>query len=687
MRAYARDARSPNAACERGSEAKTVRLWSVRVGPTTEEAVSGWKSRNKRKVAQQLSDLESMDLTSRQYNDKVSPFATPLTMPAPGSRGSQTTLRDLASTDNRRVDRNIAPQLGQHVAMGAIESARSAGSTLGGLPPDDFLDQRAPAFKYTWPHRTYDSLSGVELRYLERHSSELHCGSMVDDEFDRQLDTPNVPSGFSLDDGCQFALATARRAADGLLYSEAEFEDIFRDGGVQWRAAAFSSSTVAEMPHPDPSAVAAMPPPTRSLTVAEMPPVSPVTAMSHVQPSSTATAMSPSSIMSALESPILYTPDTLPSSFDASPDAQLVRRLLDTRVDLTLSKLQCRALYTVATVAKWNQWSNPSSPQNRDACDVLAAAQNLQCPVDLLSVCPATAYAAWSRFRGSVITLLQRALNAGTDRLFFLQNLLVAFNNPHYGNPRLYGYIAEALDDPMLMTNPPLHADLLVYKFDLSYSTGMDSLCSHTADWDALTYRACGLDLLSLARRVISAYVKKVDSPSVTTATVWNDAWHARQINNRFEECLRADYDDVGRGAYLARHFRKETQKALRRAESNATPSNPPQISCLKVAELELVPEELSFYEYESHEIETEIEAQTHASFVAPVHQDRKASHLQHRGGRESRLRRAAARAQQQQFAYQQPALVNHVAENSRLEDIDERYDSEDSDESVETTT
>jgi hypothetical protein len=45
----ARREKPPNAACERGSEAKTVRLWSARVGPTTEEAVSGWKSRNKRK--------------------------------------------------------------------------------------------------------------------------------------------------------------------------------------------------------------------------------------------------------------------------------------------------------------------------------------------------------------------------------------------------------------------------------------------------------------------------------------------------------------------------------------------------------------------------------------------------------------------------------------------------------------
>jgi hypothetical protein len=102
----------------------------------------------------QLSGLDSMDLTTRQYNDTVSPFATPLTLPAPGSRGSQTTLRDLAGTDNRRVDRNVAPQLSQPVAMRARESVRSAGSTLGDLPPDDFLDQRAPVLEYTWPHRT-----------------------------------------------------------------------------------------------------------------------------------------------------------------------------------------------------------------------------------------------------------------------------------------------------------------------------------------------------------------------------------------------------------------------------------------------------------------------------------------------------------------------------------------------------
>jgi len=127
------------------------------------------------------------------------------------------------------------------------------------------------------------------------------------------------------------------------------------------------------MPPPDSPAVAEMPPPNRLLTVAEKPLVPPVTAKSPSLVGPTAAALSPSSVMSVPESPILLTPDTLPASFDASPDAQLVRQLLSTRVDLTLSKHLCRALYTESTVAKWNHWSNPSVPQHRDACEVLVS--------------------------------------------------------------------------------------------------------------------------------------------------------------------------------------------------------------------------------------------------------------------------------------------------------------------------
>ena len=77
---------------------------------------------------------------------------------------------------------------------------------------------------------------------------------------------------------------------------------------------------------------------------------------------------------------------------------------------------------------------------------------------------------------------------------------MVAFGAPNSGNSRLLAYATEALEDSALMSNPPLHADVLLWKLDLTYVNSYQDQrhSQHASDWDALTSRPSGLDVVSL---------------------------------------------------------------------------------------------------------------------------------------------------------------------------------------------
>ena len=128
---------------------------------------------------------------------------------------------------------------------------------------------------------------------------------------------------------------------------------------------------------------------------------------------------------------------------------------------------------------------------------------------------------------------MQRALDAGVKWLALLRHLRIAFGDYEHGNARLYHHVLEALSDSVMHQNPPLHADLIIFKLDDSFAPvdGSFRASSNEADWNALYARESGQDVVSLARHVVSAYVKKLGQPSVTAFTVWDDEVHARRIN------------------------------------------------------------------------------------------------------------------------------------------------------------
>jgi hypothetical protein len=299
-----------------------------------------------------------------------------------------------------------------------------------------------------------------------------------------------------------------------------------------------------------------------------------------------------------LPSPLLDA-DDLPASYQASSEMSLIRQTLSSPMDLTLSHWFTRALYVSDVVSAWDTWSDPSSPPHRDAPDALAAfaeSSSLDVPSDLLSADPDIAATAWDHYRGMLINALNRALVSGSDWRQVLRHLIVRYKHPQKGHPRLLDYVAEALQDPVLLTNPPLHADVIVRQLDESFSANSTSfkLHSFSSEWDQTTERREGEDCISLSRRVTKAYLRKLGDASITAANVFDTKRHLFEINRRFADCLMNDPHDNMRGEQLCSVFvAKFGELEAQYADGELATLN--MLSCVRLARVYLGPAEENF--------------------------------------------------------------------------------------------
>jgi hypothetical protein len=191
-------------------------------------------------------------------------------------------------------------------------------------------------------------------------------------------------------------------------------------------------------------------------------------------------------------------------------------------------------------------------------------------PRNLLSPDPDVAADAWDGYRGLIINAFNRALVAGADWRQILRHLVVRYKSPTSGHPRLCDYVGEALQDTILLSNPPLHCDVIIRQLDDSFSANTTKYrqFSMSAEWDRTNARRAGEDCLSLARRVIKAYVRKLNDASTTAANVFENQCHMQEINKRFADCLQNDSQDAERGLFLREAFDRRETEAIRHQAS-----------------------------------------------------------------------------------------------------------------------
>ncbi|MDC0526247.1 hypothetical protein OAO87_04515 [bacterium] len=288
-------------------------------------------------------------------------------------------------------------------------------------------------------------------------------------------------------------------------------------------------------------------------------------------------------------SPSLITTSTIPPNLLSSPSSiGVIQRVLEAPIDYTLKVWRSRALYEPTVVSEYARWSDPASPPHRDAPEALASLcdpDELGVPPALLSAHPDTAATAWHQYRGYLLTSLHRAFAAGVEWRRALRALSLLFSDPDCGHPRTASYVERALLDAQLVLVPPLHADVLVFQLDLSFAHGsrQHGLHSHGADWERATSRQPGEDLLTLAHRVVDAYVKKLGVALSDPSLVWQSVLYTNEINERFEACLRNDESLPARGLASAKEFVNELY--LRRGQVERRMADRSTLSCISITE------------------------------------------------------------------------------------------------------
>jgi hypothetical protein len=289
------------------------------------------------------------------------------------------------------------------------------------------------------------------------------------------------------------------------------------------------------------------------------------------------------------------TADQLPPELRASKDFSVIRNVVQSPEDRTLGRWRRRALYTEMNWADWAEWQ-PTDKNHRDAHESLRTFSDpsffLTSP-GLRSPNPDAAADAWNVHRRHLRVTLRHALTVGCAWTDILVRLSTVYSDPEYGYSRLLNYVDAALDETALLPFPLLHADVLIYKLDVSYSFGSTKYQSdaNTANWDRATSRLPGEDPVSLAVRVISAFLDKQSNTSLDNANIWENPTLVYEINNRYAECLLNDEGDPARGQANHQNFMGQWARTQALHEAEGEDKVPfRHLSCEYLARYEIVP-------------------------------------------------------------------------------------------------
>ena len=271
----------------------------------------------------------------------------------------------------------------------------------------------------------------------------------------------------------------------------------------------------------------------------------------------------------------------LPTELASHPFHYIIECLLKSEPDSTNRYWCRRSTYTEDNFEQWAEWSPPSKTHRDErACMKDLDTETLLKAPALLATDKKVLEDAWGTYRPYLLDQIQQALSVGCDWKRILQRLNLAFSDPKRGYPRLEQYVGQALRDQVLIKFPLLHADVLIYQLDRTYSEKGTHNPNYTR-WSRTFLRESGEDVSSLANRVESAYLDMLtDGPGTegsrkfTKETIYHrhDAESCRNSNNlyeRFRECLRNDVDNPARGLYLELMCEQEEDRLLAEYEKN----------------------------------------------------------------------------------------------------------------------
>ena len=284
----------------------------------------------------------------------------------------------------------------------------------------------------------------------------------------------------------------------------------------------------------------------------------------------------------------------LPAEFTSHSARREIESLLTLEPDNT-NQLWCRrSVYTEENFEQWVEWSSPSKThRDQRSCmkdldkETLLKAPDLRQATDKQIL-----EKAWVEYRPYLLDKIQQALSVGCDWKRVLQRLNLAFSDADHGYHRLKQYVARALQDDVLIKYPLLHADVLIYQLDVSYSE-KGTRNPNSTRWDQTTMREPGEDIISLARRVETAYLAKYHSPTITKKTIYQLPENHRtsdELYMRFKECLVNDVDNPARGRWMGTMCEEKWEQALHKYDKDqAQITRMPDVTREQLRQLQVV--------------------------------------------------------------------------------------------------
>ena len=260
-------------------------------------------------------------------------------------------------------------------------------------------------------------------------------------------------------------------------------------------------------------------------------------------------------------SPLKLGPDAmtrfLMDAYKASKDATTLRHVLTAPIDAGGKLRRSRHFYSLEFVSTWanvaEKYQN-APPSTSGATNSLGRLSGYKWSKSLASSSYDAITTAWEQERLQLVILVSGALEAGVKWQTILQHLYSSATAANTGNGRASPLINECQNDAVLKLNPCLHADLLFYRLDETFSRGGGNENSETSAYNRFVRkgRPADVDVETLASELVTLYVKKINlvpgAIRLDEESVFENSEHERILNDAFAEVLYND-QNAGRGA------------------------------------------------------------------------------------------------------------------------------------------
>lgn len=251
--------------------------------------------------------------------------------------------------------------------------------------------------------------------------------------------------------------------------------------------------------------------------------------------------------------------------FMNSTSKETIKEVLEAPTDNTLQDWCIRGIYSIDVVKKWASHDPQKPTATREGANALSDLGSMDFP-PALNGSGEVAAEAWNNFRFTTQTKLKNAVTSCPDRWPDVLNMLISQTNRAGGeHPILKDAFTRAANDTELLKNPPLQAASLIMEFDLEFSKSSRKYGKSTkeAQWNNCNSRLSGDSPMSLAQRILSAFVvmQKPTEPTLTEKNAHHNEQHRKKLYEKMEICIGNYAQNPPLAAYLKKEFNEEVHR------------------------------------------------------------------------------------------------------------------------------